>query len=29
VSANTLSAYQADLRLLARWAADRRGAALV
>jgi len=29
VSANTLSAYQADLRLLALWAADRRGAALV
>jgi len=29
VSANTLSAYQADLRLLSRWAADRRGAALV
>ena len=29
MSANTLSAYQADLRLLSRWAADRRGAALV
>ena len=29
MSANTLAAYQADLRLLARWAADRRGAALV
>jgi integrase/recombinase XerD len=29
VSANTLTAYQADLRLLARWAADRRGAGLL
>jgi integrase/recombinase XerD len=28
VSANTLAAYQADLRLLARWASDRRGAGL-
>ena len=28
MAANTLAAYQADLRLLARWAADRRGAGL-
>jgi integrase/recombinase XerD len=29
VAANTLAAYQADLRLLARWAADRGSATLV